>query len=383
MKLAKSVLLLSVCLLLFRSSLAEPIRKRQSRQSTSVTTTDSGRESVTTPFRMRGEFEHQSALLLAGGMLSKTAPDTLAAIVASTENAVPVVLMANDFPELVNIRRALKSVSSEHCKIVLIPHDTVWVRDFGPFFIESATAQSRLVDFVYDFPSRPKDESVPTVLAKTFGTPLLPVDLCLPGGNLLTNGSGLAVTTDHLLSENQSNQPLEIEQVLAKELGFNKVVWLEPLVGERTGHVDMFATFTDARTIAVGELNRRKDPKNAAILDRNAQLLAETTVGGARLNVVRIPMPTKIGDHWRTYANVIFANRKLLVPRYKTSTRAELNKVRSIYEKLLPGRDIHFIDASSLFSAGGSLHCISLNLGALKLPGDELKPSQRTVASIP
>ena len=110
-------------------------------------------------------------------------------------------------------------------------------------------------------------------------------------------------------------------ELIKKQFGATDLIYLEPLAGEATGHVDMFATFTAPDTVVIGECSQREDPVNAAILDRNAQRLAGVRTACGPLNVVRIPvsktntLPFEDDPDayvWHTYTNVVYANQVLL-----------------------------------------------------------------------
>jgi hypothetical protein len=124
----------------------------------------------------------------------------------------------------------------------------------------------------------------------------------------------------------------------------------------------MFATFTAPDTVVVGAYDRKYDPENAELLDRNASLLANTVFSNRPLKVVRIPMPSHENGIWRTYTNVIYANGILLVPVYSSYDASGRVRALNTFAKLLPRWKIFGIDSSRLIENDGALHCISMNL---------------------
>jgi hypothetical protein len=139
-------------------------------------------------------------------------------------------------------------------------------------------------------------------------------------------------------------------------------VFLEPLVGEQTGHVDMFATFVSSDVVVVGEYSPDADPLNAEILDRNAQRLAAVRTSRGPLRVLRIPMPPHTLDVWRTYTNVLFANGTLVVPTYPGIDPQGEAEALAIYKHLLPGWTVVGVDCNRLIEWGGAVHCVTRNL---------------------
>jgi agmatine/peptidylarginine deiminase len=140
---------------------------------------------------------------------------------------------------------------------------------------------------------------------------------------------------------------------------------LESLVGERTGHVDMFATFTSPTTVLVGAYTEEQDPDNAAILDRNAARLSQVRTSQGPLRVVRIPMPPHDNNTWRTYTNVVYANGVVLVPIYPSLDHAGRRLALEIFSKELPTWKVVGIDATEIIEIDGALHCMTMNLGAI------------------
>lgn len=317
-------------------------------------------------FRMRAEFEHQSGLMIAGGALCQFAPKVLTDLAMATDGCVPLVILVNDELELEKVNATLTFRSQMGKSILFIPHDTVWARDYGPTVLTDRL-QSIVVDAAYTDIDRSRDDQVPTVVAGLCRSETRRTKLCIPGGNLLTNGQGLCVTTTRVQGENPGRTQAEIADSIAECYGAEVVAILEPLDGETTGHVDMFATFTDERTVVVGSYEHVTDPHNAAILDRNAAMLASIRIAGQKLRVVRLPMPTRREGRWPTFTNVVYANGRLLVPIYESTTQSQLQNVTNIYAKLLPGWEIRHIRVDDLICSGGALHCVVSNLGTLTI----------------
>jgi agmatine deiminase len=137
------------------------------------------------------------------------------------------------------------------------------------------------------------------------------------------------------------------------------------MVGESTGHVDMFATFTSPDTIVVGQFNPHFDAVNAQILDRNAEQLAQVRTRRGRLYVERMAMPHHHDGIWRTYTNVVYANRVVLVPVYPETDPDGSREALSLYSRLLPERKVVGINAENLSALGGALHCVVMNMAQI------------------
>jgi agmatine/peptidylarginine deiminase len=327
--------------------------------------------------RLPGEFERQETILLAYNDLVPMYPDLFLdlarALRARTRVSVLVDQGQSEFLDELLSERDQQDLQLDR---VQVPHDTMWVRDYGPLVIKDRTGRRTVVDADYLQFGRPLDDAAPSLVASARRLDLVPLNVDLEGGNLLSNGQGLLLSTTVVLEANgaQGREVRDVEEFFRQFFG-GEVVFLEPLDGEATGHVDMFATFTSADTVVVGAYDFDTDPVNAALLDRNAARLARLRLrDGRRLRVVRIPMPQCDDGVWRTYTNVVMANGVLAVPVYPEAD-AKLDRAAvQTYRKLLPGWQVTPIDASEVIASGGALHCMTMNIPA-EADGPAVEPS--------
>jgi agmatine/peptidylarginine deiminase len=323
--------------------------------------------------RLPGEFEHQHALLLGCRELSDEVPYLFAEVVGNVNRSINVVVMVNDPREETAVRQKLEDWQVYDAKVqyVVASHDTMWVRDYGPLVVVDESGRVNLVDSNYNADDRPADEDVPQAVARSWRRPVVRSQLVLEGGNLLSNGRGLLIATEALLTENVAKGWTEdgLRTRLTEVYGCRQLVLLEELIGEPNRHVDMFATFVSSGTVVVGRYDPATDPDNAAVLDRNAFRLSQVMTQDSPLQVVRIPMPPSDGDVWPTYTNVIYANGVLLVPVYPGLDPDGRDEAIDTFARLLPGWRVVPVDASELLDMYGGLHCLSMNLGPIgRLP---------------
>ena len=318
-------------------------------------------------WRTPGEFEQQEYLILCCGALSEEYARTMIEIIDAVESKIRVVVLYSHSTQRQLLSKAMldAGLEAEHAKLVFMPHDTRWVRDFGPTEVRLGKS-ARFVDWEYGN-DRPNDERFPQALAERTAIECESSSLVFEGGNLISNGKGLSLTTTALIDANEHlfAEPGQLIGELARVTGSEQVVVLEPMAGESTGHIDMFAVFVDARTVVVGRFDPGEDPENAEILDRNASLLARIDTAVGKLNVERIPMGANRDGVFRTYTNCIFSNGVLVVPAYEDVDRHVRAEVAACYRRLLPDWQIKFVDATELIQWGGALHCASLTLGSL------------------
>jgi agmatine deiminase len=314
--------------------------------------------------RLPADFEPHRAVVLGAGWLAREAPEALAEMVLRMKPRRLLVLLVSSSDERDAVVGALTryDVPPETVRFLTVPTDTGWVRDFGPIFVREAGGAVRAVDASYGGPKRRRDDKASRIIAEQFGAATTTTPQQWEGGNLLSNGQGLLVTTTQSINENIARgYDLDTVTGFLKELfGATQVVVLEHLVGEPTAHVDVFACFTGPGTIVVGHYDASADPQNAAVLDRNAARLAEVRTRGGMLNVVRIPMPSNEDGAWRSFANVVFANGTLLVPVYPQTDAAAGKEALAIYRRLLPEWNVVGVDAGNMARHQGGLRCVTL-----------------------
>jgi len=324
---------------------------------------------VSSAVRLPAEFEPMEALVLPAGLLAQRYPQVFLQMVELLQGHTTLVGLVNDARQRETVEKLLagrKDFRRRAIRFVEIPHNTLWIRDYGPLFFRFPDAHPGAYDAEYPDPRRRLDDAVPARLAALFGASVFPLPMVLEGGNLLTNGRGLGLTTTQAVLRHggPSASEASFRHLLSQCLGVDSLVVLEPLAGEPTGHVDMFACFTAPDTVVVGQYDPKEDSENAAVLDRNAALLADCRSGGEPLRVIRIPMPPHPDEIWRTYTNVVFANRLLLVPIYPTVDSEGTAKALEMYRRILPGWKVVGVDVSELIRAGGGLRCITLGVPA-------------------
>jgi agmatine/peptidylarginine deiminase len=323
-----------------------------------------------------GDFEKHSAILLGCDELLPHHPQCLFELMSALMDRIPVMALVDSEVQREDLLTLLSDWGLPahllHC--ISVPVNGMWVRHYGPSFVRTRKQGITILDADYVEADRPVDNRLPTELAALLNVPVMKVPLTFEGGNLISNGQGLCVTTKLLVTQNNHRGYDEeaVRAVLRQYYGFGQWVILDALLAEPTGHVDMFATFVSPNVIAVGEYDRSVDPANADVLDANARKLACVQTRWGPLQVVRVPMPSNEGNVWRTFTNVIYANDIMLVPHYAHVDEKLFEQAAKTYASLLNGWNIVGIDASTIIVKRGALRCVSLKIPWLD---DRFRPS--------
>jgi agmatine/peptidylarginine deiminase len=323
------------------------------------------------------EFQDQAGILLGGNELVTHHPEAFVKIMESLLPATRVICILADEQQRIEAVNLLGVLAQDpNCSLVVVPIDTMWIRDYGPLAVRAAGGMVLAVDADCSLPEegvdiQDFDNELPSRLAQVMQLPCLKVPLRLQGGNFLTNGAGLIVTSEAMTRNNgeDGREESQVYQQITEIFGCSQWLVLEPLIDEPTEHVDMYIAFLAENVVVVGQYDRTEDPENADLLDRAAARLARVQTPKGPMRVHRIPMPPRLDGVWRTYTNVIFANGRLLVPSYSGAPQELEEQAMDLYRRLLPGWEVIGIDCEEMIPLGGALHCISMNLpGYVRIP---------------
>ena len=318
--------------------------------------------------RLPAEFEHQDAIALSWidqGWAQRLALNVITAV---HRKVSIIVLVENDLCAH-EARTKLRdlNVDLRTIRFLRAETDSVWIRDFGPILVRAQTGDLKIVDPTYSPFLRPVDDHLPNVIGARFSLPVVKTPLVLEGGAILSNGQGLCVVSSKILKLNERRgfTKQEVSTRLQRLTGAEQVVYLDGLVGEPNGHVDWFLTFTDERTVVVGDYQSSVS-SNAQLLDRHADRLKDIETRMGPLRVERIPMPPPAKNFFGgTYTNVVFANGVLLVPTWTQADQATEDAAFAVYRRLLPGWDIVGIPCDDVGYWQGGLHCAVINMTGL------------------
>jgi agmatine/peptidylarginine deiminase len=308
------------------------------------------------PVRCPAEFEKRSGVLFGWSfgsweqvyldMVEALQDQVKCYIVTTSESSVRQSILNHGLP-LTNVEFINESLNS------------VWMRDYGPWFIFHEDCSPGITDFTYNRP-RPLDDVFPQNLAADWSLPCYTTNLVHAGGNFAVAGMGVCFASDLVDDENYYNYS-QIADIFDEYTGCATFHMLDRLNVEYTGHIDMYFKPLDPGTILIGEYD---DPGNNDYytIEANAEEVGSLNSSYQRpYRIRRIPQPDVYGwyDVVRSYTNSLIVNDKILLPVYNTS----LDDIAAqIYEDLLPGYTIHPIDCSNIIESGGAIHCITMGV---------------------
>ncbi len=266
-----------------------------------------------------------------------------------------------------NAARA-QALCSSAVKLERRSYGDIWLRDTGPLIVAGGNHQiARRFGFNGwgDKYVMAGDQTIGAELAASAGMTIQHCDWVLEGGALDGDGTGLVATTEQCLLNPNRNPELsqaELEARLARDLGFDRVLWLgEGLINDHTdGHVDNLARFVAPNELALPRATGADDP-NAAIY-ADAKRRAEEF--GVTLREVPSPGLVMSGTQIEpaSYMNFAITTKLVVVPIYGSPHDAD--GVAAVAE-LFPDREVIGIMADAVLAGGGSFHCASQQMPRL------------------
>jgi agmatine deiminase len=309
------------------------------------------------PFDLVAEYDLADGVIFSwSNSYSVLIRDLITAV--SLEDTAYVVVSSTSTQANVNNQLIANGADMSRVQFIIHALNSVWMRDYGPWWGLDAYGQRGVVDFIYNRP-RPLDDAFPQYLSTSWDLPYYGPPLVHPGGNFIVDGHGRAFATTLVQTENTALSYTEIAEIFADYGGIDTLILLEPMQADGTGHIDMFCKLLNDSTFILGEYETPSDGagSNYDILNQNAQLLASLNSSTGRpFRVERMPMPPYSGGVSYTYTNSLIVNNSVLVPIYGFETDAA---ALALYESLMPGYDVMGFDCNIIIPANGAIHCIA------------------------
>ena len=310
----------------------------------------------------------------------------LAKIVEEVQSECEVIILCNNVNSAQN-ELSNFGVSFTNVNFVVTNYNSIWMRDYGGNTVYKDYVDSLiLVDWIYNR-SRPFDNNSPAVIGNLKGIPVYEMsqsgtDLVHTGGNFMADGFGTGFSSELVDDENSSSgsfnltnkTPAEVDQLMDDWMGIDTYIKMPVLPYDDIHHIDMHMKLLNEETLLVGEfpLNVSDGPQ----LEMNIQYIQDnfTSIYGTPFKIVRIPMvPSSSGGYpngswsgpsYRTYANNLIVNKKVLVPTYRT----QFDSVGlRILREAMPGYEVIGIDCdnsgANIIGSGGAIHCITKAIG--------------------
>ena len=292
------------------------------------------------PVRNIAEFERSEAVLIRYPL-----GIPLALVAALSEHVRVITLVANQTQQN-QAASAFQGagVTMANVEFLQAPTNSMWTRDYGPFYITDGNRQVGIVDFIYNRP-RPDDDAIPVVLGAHLGVPVYAMDLVHTGGNYMAAGWGASASTDLVWEENGFDQARVLQRML-DYLGVDPYhVTIDPQA-TYLKHIDTWGKFLDVDRILIAEV----PPSHPRYADHEAvaaYFASQPSAYGTPYQVFRVYTP-----NGEPYTNALIVNERVYVPIVNAAgDQAALD----VYRAAMPGYEVLGFTGSWLST--DALHC--------------------------
>jgi agmatine deiminase len=349
-----------LCAMITLTQTDEPLLPKWMTPEESLRVNEIGRgHKVTTPpdgwVETAGEFEQLRGVFVT--WIYGSYNSIFREIVREAGEVSKVYIIAGTTGEQNNITSYLQanSVPLDSVIFYVWPRNSIWVRDYGPWFMRKQDNSEGIVDFIYNRP-RPLDDTIPWRIGQTWGMSVYGSPLEHAGGNFMIDGLGTGFASTLIHEENPQFSATQIESLMLAYSGLEQFIVLPRINIEYTGHIDLWTKILNDTLVMVGEY--APGHPNYTILNENADSISRCkNREGFPYRIVRIPLPWSTSNAPPSYLNSIMVNNKVLVPTYNLP---EDSTALNIYQQVLPTYDVIGIDCSPMSGSGGAIHCITM-----------------------
>jgi len=335
-------------------------------------------------FRMPPEWHPHTATWLAWPHNRETWPENLPQ--AQEEFWQLVVTIAEDEPVSIvadlsqvetesELRRRVSGQPGTNIRLVDIPTNDAWLRDYGPTFcLDSSGRRLAAVDWKYNawggkYPPFDADQQLVTRLLEQDLAPAgclhVRSELCLEGGAIEMDAAGLLLCTSSCAlnpNRNPGRDRATVTEHLQQTLGAAAVIWLrgDSLTGDDTdGHIDQLARFTPTGSILYAWADA-PDPHHVGLAGNLDDLQQSLRLANIRKELVPLPLPEPVRFQGvqlpASYCNFYITNRSVLVPQFGVP---QDGTALEIIRPHFPDHQTVGLPSRNLLVGLGSFHCLT------------------------
>lgn len=303
------------------------------------------------PIRSLGEWEESASAITLWSNAS---------FVKALAERGPLTLLADNASEVNNWKNWLKDnqIDTKGVRFFSVNTDSMWIRDYGPWYILDGAGKLGMVDTIYNRP-RPNDDKVPAFLAQQLNLPIYSPGLVHTGGNYYADGLHDAYSSTLVFRENSSLTEKDVLTRMLQFLGIERYVTSRLSPGSTIEHLDTFGKLVAPDTWVFSEF-----PDGASYKTDSEAMVAKLRTlkspYGTPFKIFRMKMVARSegSRDYRAYINSFISNKTLYFPTYGGPADEEAKRV---YQAALPGYEIVGVDGEGT-GWGDSVHCRANNL---------------------
>lgn len=323
-----------------------------------------------TPVKLLSEFGPQSAVYVSWPIYDAPVWGNTANLVKEIRTVAQTwIFVPNEYwQKAVALYLTRKGIKLENVMFLYIPANDVWARNWGELTVlcgkeqTPAFIRSPLIGYAGGQPYAKRSSEAVAAFGQYVDVPVYQLPLMIEqGGNIVTDGNGTIVTTQHALDQNPDTGPELFRKILDDYYGCKQLIVTPNAPREVCGHVDMTVKFADEQTVFVASAPEGSLWYDA--LEETAEIISsyKSLTTGKNFKVIKIPIPSNqvLGQDLKdwSYINSLTVNKKIIVPLYGAP---EDKKAIEIYSKILPDHEVVGVNYSAYFF--GAIHCQTQNV---------------------
>lgn len=274
---------------------------------------------------------------------------------------IPMSLVA-EYSENVEVKTIVSSISQmntvisqyqsggvnlSHCTFLIAPTNSIYTRDYGPWYIFTGQNVQGITDFYYNRPARPDDNVIPIVLGDSLNIPVYYMALTATGGNYMSDGMGIAMSTNLIYNKNSGLTPAQVDKLIRQFTG-NDYVVMTDILTSGIHHIDCWAKFLDPGRLLV----KRLTPTNTQLEANVAFFQSQVSSYGKPYKVIRVDCASST-----PYTNSLIVNNKVFVPLFNNALDAQAMQV---YRQTMPGYEI--LGYTGSWYSDDAIHCRGMGM---------------------
>ncbi len=249
-----------------------------------------------------------------------------------------------------------QGVDMDKVQFLVRNNDSIWTRDYGPWFIFNGEGQLGIVNHTYNRPYRPNDNLIPLYFGQQQDVPVYSHSMYHTGGNYMTDGAHISSSTRLVYNEAASSNGMsstEVDALMAQYYGVENYAVLDYIEYGGIHHIDTWAKFLDEENVLVKEVWTSHHTYDD--LEQRATLLASLPSStGRNYQVHRVYCYSISGGSPASYTNSLILNNHIYVPLFGNAIYDDA--ALTTYRQAAPGYEVSGYYYSG-FLSDDALHC--------------------------
>jgi len=266
------------------------------------------------------------------------------------------VVVSSGYLSTATSNLSANGVDMDQVEFLVRDNDSIWTRDYGPWFIFDADGELGIVNHTYNRPWRPNDNMIPYYFGLQQDIPVYSHSMYHTGGNYMTDGSHFSCSTRLVYNEAASENGMteaQVDALMEQYYGIQNYHILEYIESGGIHHIDTWAKFLDEENVLLKQVWTSSNTYNT--LEQRATLLASLQASTGRNYQVHRVYCYDIGyGDPASYTNSLILNDHIYVPLFGNSTYDQA--ALASYREAAPGYQVSGYYYSG-FLSDDALHC--------------------------